>query len=94
MSLLAQRSDLKQSIHSIAGPASYATGGFAFNPNNESGNPNTVGTAFIDPQNTTYEARFDYANKKIIAIVRATGAEVTATTDLSGVTFKVLVSYL
>ena len=73
---------------SEAGPASYATGGFALDLETALPHSSQPAAVLVDTNSTTYGARYDLANKKVIAIVRATGAEVTAATNLSSVTFS------
>lgn len=94
MSLVTQRSDLKMSTHTLAGTASYTTGGYALNPKSESGNPNSLAIVLVDTNNATWEGRFDYANNKVILIVRATGAEVANAVNVSALTaIKILAIY-
>lgn len=73
---------------STAGPASYATGGIALDFETALPHSRQPAAVLVDTDSTTYGARYDLANKKVIGIVRATGAEVTATTNLSAVTFS------
>lgn len=77
----------------IAGPASYATGGFAADIATDFGlstEPDVVHVTVKQTNSTrTYEAVWDFTNKKIVAYNAGTTTEVTATTDLSGVTFMV-----
>lgn len=75
---------------SEAGPASYATGGFALDLETALPHSAQPAAVLVDTDSTTYGARYDLTNKKVIGIVRATGAEVTATTNLSSVTFSVV----
>ena len=74
---------------SSAGPASYATGGFSLDLTTELPHTSSPVAAQVETDSTTYGARYDLANSKVVAIVRATGAEVNSTTDLSSVTFYV-----
>ena len=75
---------------SIAGPASYAPGGFAADIEADLG----VATADIDyvivTPSDNYGGEWDSGNDKIIAYAPA-GTEVSATTNLSGETFYLTV---
>lgn len=75
---------------SEAGPASYATGGIALDLETAIPHSAQPAAVLVDTDSTTYGARYDLANKKIVALVRATGAEVANATDLSAVTFSVV----
>lgn len=77
----------------IAGPASYVTAGFAADIASDFGlssEPDCVVVSVKQVNATrTYEAIWDATNKKIVAYDAGTTTDVTATTDLSGVTFQV-----
>lgn len=73
---------------STAGPASYATGGIALDFETALPHSAQPAAVLVDTDSTTYGARYDLANKKIVALVRATGAEVANATNLSAVTFS------
>lgn len=85
------------SIFKVTFDDSYPTGGEAFDPK-AFGHNGKVGTVIIVPRyssgatgsiDTTF--LYDYTNKKIVAIVGSTGAEVTDTTDKSTVVLDVYV---
>lgn len=78
---------------SLAGPASYATGGFDCDNAAILGRSRDPSLVLVDTNSTVHMGRFDLATKKIVAIVRATGAEVANAVDLSGVTFYVASFY-
>lgn len=73
---------------STAGPPSYTTGGIALDFEVELPHSAQPTAVLVETNSTTYGARYDLANKKIVALVRATGEEVTNATDLSAVTFS------
>jgi len=81
---------LKPMVGEIAGPASYATGGFTA----EVAFDFEIDTAKIKGawigNDAGYSATFDANFEKIVAYVSG-GTQVTATTDLSGVTFTILI---
>jgi len=86
---------IAQGVATTVGPASYATGGFALDLVTDESLPAqpfechircTDGNGVPD---ATYVAEWDSSNSKIVAFVRATGAEVAAAVDLSGVTFRI-----
>jgi acyl-CoA synthetase (AMP-forming)/AMP-acid ligase II len=79
-------------VVTIAGPASYATGGDPIAPRQLwlgmiEFFPSVIvlNAAGAAPRSVVY----DYTNEKLRWFVTDTGAEVTATTDLSGYTFHV-----
>ena len=76
---------------SIAGPASYATGGFAADVETDLGIPEAkfLGDVIVS-SDAGYPAKFVPGTNKILAYASA-GTEVAATTDLSGVTFYLTV---
>ena len=76
---------------SIAGPGSYATGGFAADVETDLGILETsiIGDVIIS-SDAGYPAKFAPGTNKILAYASA-GTEVAATTDLSGVTFYLTV---
>ena len=78
---------------SIAGPASYATGGFAADIETDLGilEASIVGDVIIS-SDAGYSAKFVPGTNKILAYASA-GTEVTAATDLSAVTFYLLVPH-
>jgi hypothetical protein len=78
---------------SLSGPASYAAGGFACDNAAILGRSRDPSLVLVDTDSTTYGARFDLAAKKVVAIVRATGAQVADAVNLSTVTFYVLSHY-
>lgn len=85
------RPDLLRACASLTGPASYATNGFVHGVAEAAGfgsHITEVG-AHVNVRSTTYGGYYNKSTGKIVAVVRATGAEVTATTDLSGVTFEI-----
>ena len=75
---------------SIAGPASYATGGFAADIETDLGVSESDVDYVAIHATGGYLGEFDSTNDKIIAYVSG-GTEVTATTDLSSETFYLTV---
>lgn len=78
---------------SVPGDSSYPTGGSAFDAAFDvaTKHDRTIDDVLDVTANATYYLAYDKANGKLKAFARATGLEVTATTDLSGTTFKLLV---
>ena len=78
---------------SIAGVASYATGGFAADIETDLGitEANIVGQVVVS-SDAGYTGSFDAANNKILAYASG-GTEVTASANLSAVTFGLLVPH-
>ena len=76
---------------SIAGPASYATGGFAADVETDLGIPEAkiLGDVIVS-SDAGYPAKFVPATNKVLAYASA-GVEVTAAVDLSAVTFYLTV---
>lgn len=77
--------------------SSYATGGLAFDPK-QFGHQNGVQRVIIEPRfdstatgTLTRRFEYDYTNKKIVAIVTSTGAEVANAADLSTCTLDIIV---
>ena len=85
----AYKSGFSITAGSIAGPASYATGGFAADIETDLGisESSFVGLPIIT-SNAGYTGVFDATNNKIKSYTSG-GTETTATTDLSSVTFYV-----
>ena len=79
----------------IAGPASYATGGFAADIATDFGlttEPDVVHVSVKQTNSTrAYDGVWDFTNKKIVVYTAGTTTEVSAAVDLSAVTF--LISY-
>ncbi len=80
-------------IGTIAGPASYATGGFAADIATDFGlstEPDFV-TITVQQADATraYDAIWDFTNKKIVVYTAGTTTDTTATTDLSAETFLI-----
>lgn len=77
----------RRNIYQYSGPASYATGGDAVTPEDvglgEIEGPTGLGIA-INAGGTIRGLVYDHTNEKILWYVLNTGAEVAATTDLSG----------
>lgn len=79
----------------VAGPASYATGGFAIDPETDLSFSDCI-AVFVESSSDTYYAKWVSGTGKVKVLLAkdATasniGAEVTATTDLSAVTFTIL----
>ena len=88
-------SGIASGIATQLGPASYSTGGFAIDLKTDEALENDPNDVRVDTTgatgvpNITNEAEYDYLNKKVVAIVRATGVEVAGAVDLSGVTFRI-----
>ena len=75
---------------SIAGPSSYASGGFAADIVADFGVAlGDIDYVIVTPSDN-YWAQWDSVNKKILVYVPA-GTQVSASTDLSGVTFYLTV---
>lgn len=87
------RPDLLRACASLTGPASYATGGFVHGVAEAAGYGGhiTETNVHVNARSTTYGAYYNKSTGKIVAFVRATGAEVTAATNLSSVTFEVTI---
>lgn len=81
-------SDMRVSLGEIAGPASYATGGLTADAPTDFG----IAVGSISGAQVTsdagYTASFNADFNKIVVYASA-GTEVTATTDLSSVTFTI-----
>jgi len=79
---------------SIVGPASYATGGFDADVATDFGlttEPDCVVVSVKQTSSTrAYDGIWDATNKKIVAYTAGTTTEVSATTDISAVTFLLL----
>lgn len=73
----------------------YNTGGNAMDPRVLAGDMGVVSAVFLSPRfvasNITRRLEYDAVNKKIVAIVTSTGAEVADATDLSAVIVDVFV---
>lgn len=84
------RPDLLRVCGSITGPASYLAGGFSPELGAAAGFGEhiEITNAHINVRSTTYDGYYNKATGKIIAVVRATGAEVADTTNLSSVVFE------
>lgn len=87
------RPDLLRACASLTGPASYSTGGFAHGVAEAAGYGSHIAevNAHVNVRSTTYGAYYDKSTGKIVAFVRATGAEVTGATDLSSVVFEITI---
>lgn len=85
---------LEQGVVSQAGPASYASGGFAVDIKTDLGLQNdpsivlAVQEINIGTTAYTYDAVYDSTNKKLVLYSAGTTTEVSASTDVSGFTFK------
>lgn len=80
----------------IAGPASYATGGFAIDPETDLNFSDAI-AVFVESSSDAYSAKWISGTGKI-KVLKATdstasniGTEVANTTDISSVTFTLLV---
>lgn len=85
--VLSNRRDAGYGTLSAAGPASYAAGGFSFDPKSDLGQDREPVAVFVDSSSQAVTGRWNSSTKKIVAILRANGLEPSDTSDLSGVTF-------
>ena len=74
----------------IAGPASYATGGFTADIATDFGISESDIDYVVNTSDSGYTGAFDAGNDKILSYTSG-GTETTATTDLQMVTFQVTV---
>lgn len=83
-----------KNVYTAVGPASYTTGGEAMDLATDADMKGTLGTCKFENNDGSgaYFAVYDYANNKVLFFVTATGVEVVATTDLSGLTVRLTIS--
>lgn len=83
------RPDFQRLIAVVDGPASYATGGFepALLATAGAYSSAEIESVHINCDSTTYDGYYDHSTDKVVAVLRNSGAEVTATTDLSAIEF-------
>jgi hypothetical protein len=82
----------KLALGTVAGPASYAGGGFACDPATDFAITGTIDAVIAVPVYGAYGCKWDSAAKKVICY-KALATEADNATDYSGCTFLIIIVY-